>query len=417
ATKEEKSILANEIANLVAETIVSYMHENKNRILPELYFNTTNYETMSTFDRAFDRWAGYDKSYFLWKKQISELGNSLISECLTKDESYSNALKDLSAYINEKNSILILGETGVGKSYMAKVLHNLSNRPMNKFVAINCAELGRNSLNIQLFGSKKGSYTDSREDIIGAVELAEGGTLFLDEIGCTDKDIQAKLLKFIGEGTYRMFGDNKERSANVRLMFGTNVDLEKLSQDGEFRHDLYERIAQITIEIPPLRKRKDDIPLYVDYFLDELNKDSDVIVQFSDEAKSELMNFLWPGNVRQLESYISKLHIAKKQSDRTLIDKEDLQSNPPRNYFYKQNRSFQELEDNLMHFLSDWNPEDGKFIDDFLQPIVAKLYIEDVNGIKKQSGKITGMDGTGGNDGMLNKQFRRYALIKEKHNK
>ncbi len=215
-------------------------------------------------------------------------------------------LFELLPQIAESNStVLIEGESGTGKELIARVIHQLSTRAEKNFVAINCGGLPDNLLESELFGYKAGAFTDARRDKNGRIALAEGGTLFLDEIGDVSPAFQVKLLRFLQEKTYEPLGSLETLKANVRIISATNKNLEDLVAAGIFRKDLYYRIKVIRLYIPPLRQRKEDIPLLVEHFINRFNHlQGKHIEGVSQEVLQILMHYSFPGNVRELENII-----------------------------------------------------------------------------------------------------------------
>jgi len=204
-------------------------------------------------------------------------------------------------------TILVLGESGTGKEVIAKAIHQLSPRSKAAMVTVHCAALPANLLESELFGHEKGAFTGAHERRIGRVEQAQGGTLFLDEIGEIDATTQIKLLRFLGERTFERVGSAKTLSADVRLVAATNKDLKALVKAGTFREDLYFRLSVITIWLPPLRERLEDVPLLAGAFLKDLAKENNkVIAGFEASALEAMMNHNWPGNVRELRSAVER---------------------------------------------------------------------------------------------------------------
>ena len=196
-----------------------------------------------------------------------------------------------------KTTVLIEGESGTGKELVAQAIHSLSGRPENKFVAVNCAALSPQLLESELFGHEKGSFTGaSREGKTGLIEAADGGTLFLDEIGEIDAGTQVRLLRVLSERTIERVGSNASIPVNVRVIAATNKSLKKLVQEGKFREDLYFRLNVVHIQMPPLRDRREDIPLLATAFLKEFAK------PLSRDALEAVRNYQWPGNVRELRT-------------------------------------------------------------------------------------------------------------------
>jgi transcriptional regulator with PAS, ATPase and Fis domain len=233
--------------------------------------------------------------------------------------------------------VLIMGETGTGKELFARAIHDASPRKNGPFVPINCAAIPHDLLESELFGHKKGAFTGATSDHIGAFEQANGGTLFLDEIGECVPAMQSKLLRVLqpppGEGPcYRLFrpiGDSADRSSDVRLIAATNKDLIQAVEDHRFREDLYYRLAVITLNLPPLRERKSDIPLLLEAFIRQINADFKVQEPgYKDKSISDATNvfvrrYPWPGNVRQLFNVLVQ---AAVMSGNDVIEPVDLES-------------------------------------------------------------------------------------------
>ena len=204
-----------------------------------------------------------------------------------------------------QTTVLITGESGTGKELIARAIHQLSPRARAPLVIVHCAGLSANLLESELFGHEKGAFTGAHERRIGRIEQAQGGTLFLDEIGEIDATIQIKLLRFLGERTFERVGSNKTQAADVRLIAATNKNLEEMVKEGKFREDLFYRLNVVPIQMPPLRERKDDIPLLANAFLREFaSKNNKNIASFEPAAMDLLLAYPWRGNVRELRAAI-----------------------------------------------------------------------------------------------------------------
>ena len=206
-----------------------------------------------------------------------------------------------------KTTVLLIGESGTGKELFARAIHNLSNRKHYPFVPINCAAIPRDLLESELFGHEKGSFTGADAKKLGKFELADKGTIFLDEIGDMDLIIQSKLLRAIEEGDIERVGAVKAINVDVRIVAASNKDLEKAMEEKIFREDLYYRLNVFPIRIPPLRERREDIPLLVEYFLNKYCHEIKTPVKsISRDSLDMLMNYHWKGNVRELENTIER---------------------------------------------------------------------------------------------------------------
>ncbi len=207
-------------------------------------------------------------------------------------------------------TVLVTGESGTGKELLAKGIHYASERRDGPFVAVNCAAIPEALIESELFGHMKGSFTGAVRDKEGKFELASGGTIFLDEVGDLRVDLQAKILRALQERSVDRVGGSKPVPVDVRVIAATNKDLERAVKDGAFREDLYYRLSVVTLHMPPLRERKEDIPLLVEFFVRKYNKAAGVAV--APEALAALIAYGWPGNVRELENVIERASVLKR---------------------------------------------------------------------------------------------------------
>ncbi|HHO75264.1 MAG TPA: PAS domain-containing protein [Deltaproteobacteria bacterium] len=221
----------------------------------------------------------------------------------------------LPVFADSVSTVLLEGETGTGKELFARAIHNLSPRKAKPFITVNCGALPDTLLESELFGYKAGAFTDAKRDKPGRFALAEGGTIFLDEIGDISPALQVRLLRVLQEKTYDPLGGIKPVQADVRIIVATNKNLESLVRDRQFRDDLYYRLNVIRIVIPPLRERREDIPLLVDHFIERFNKiQGRNISSISEAALSYLTRYEYPGNVRELENIIERAFILCRTS-------------------------------------------------------------------------------------------------------
>lgn len=219
-------------------------------------------------------------------------------------------------------TVLISGESGTGKEIIAKAIHQNSRRREGPFVAINCGAIPEGLLESELFGHRKGAFTGAVGDARGTFEAAEGGTVFLDEIGEMPLLLQVKLLRVLQEGEVTRVGENQPRKVNVRFVAATNRSLPKSVEDGTFREDLFFRLNVVSLNIPPLRERRDDIPLLADHFLREFAERYETGgIRLNREVYRYLMAYAWPGNVRELRNVIERMVVLADASE---IGKEDL---------------------------------------------------------------------------------------------
>lgn len=216
---------------------------------------------------------------------------------------------------SSRATVLIQGESGTGKELMARLIHNLSPRSAKPIIVVNCGALSESLLESELFGHEKGAYTGAATRRIGRFEEADGGTLFLDEIGEISPSVQVKLLRFLQEREFQRVGGNQTFHADVRIISATNRDLEKKVRENTFREDLYYRLNVVVISAPPLRERKEDIPVLIDHFLKRYSaENSKNIKGITSEAKDLLLKYDYPGNVRELENIIERAVVISRNA-------------------------------------------------------------------------------------------------------
>ncbi|MGA1869473.1 MAG: sigma-54 interaction domain-containing protein [bacterium] len=237
----------------------------------------------------------------------------------------SKAMRDIFELIelaaDSHSTILISGETGTGKELVATAIHEKSTRKEGPLIKVNCSALPENLLESELFGHVKGAFTTAIKDKIGRFERANGGTLFLDEIGEISPLIQLKLLRFLQEREFERVGESITRKADTRIIAATHRDLRAMTQNGQFREDLYYRLKIFPIHLPPLRERKEDIGLLAAYFIDKFNRETGKsITGLSRDAALVLIYYSWPGNIRELENAIEHAFVTCRRSDITIFD-------------------------------------------------------------------------------------------------
>lgn len=222
---------------------------------------------------------------------------------------------------DSKASVLITGESGVGKELVADAIHNLSSRKENSFVKVHCAALSETLLESELFGHEKGAYTGAEKLQKGRFELSHGGTIFLDEIGEINQNVQIKILRVLQERKFERVGGEQTIEIDVRVVAATNRNLEDEVKEGRFREDLYYRLNVIHIHVPPLRERKEDIPLLISSFLNEFNKENGKkIVGLNNAAKAAMNKYDWPGNIRELRNCMESAVVMCSGNEITLDD-------------------------------------------------------------------------------------------------
>jgi DNA-binding NtrC family response regulator len=233
--------------------------------------------------------------------------DALDVEIISASPEMESVKKMILKVARSSSPVLIRGESGTGKELIARSIHNQSPRVAEMFQAVNCAAINENLLESELFGHEKGSFTGAHAEKKGLFEVADRGTLFLDEIGELDIGMQAKLLRALQEREIRRVGGNRTIKVDVRVVAATNRDLRAMVADGRFRDDLYYRINVLSVDVPPLRERRDDIPVLIDYFLKKHTRNTSRLVRgLTPETRRLMLDYSWPGNVRQLESAIER---------------------------------------------------------------------------------------------------------------
>ena len=281
------------------------------------------------------------------------------------------------------STVLITGETGTGKELAARAIHHNSARRANRFVALNCSAIPETLLEAELFGHARGAFTGAVGTRQGRLEQAHKGTLFLDEVGTMSPSLQAKLLRVLQEREFERVGDSHTIKIDVRVVAATHSDLAKMVGDGSFREDLFYRLNVLPVQLPPLRERRDDIPLLVQHFFQRLAQDSGRTgMTVSQEAMRRLMAYRWPGNVRQLENTVERA-LAFTQG-RSVIDVQDL---PPE----IQNHS------GGVEGTEPWLPEDGIDFERYIEGIELSLIrrsLERTQGNKRQAARLLNLKRT-----------------------
>jgi DNA-binding NtrC family response regulator len=243
-----------------------------------------------------------------------------------------------------QSSVIVYGESGTGKELVARAIHEQSNNSNMQFIAVNCASIPENLIESELFGYEKGAFTDAKTQKRGLAEVADGGTLFLDEIGELPLHFQPKLLRFLETGEIRRIGGTKNISLNVRIICATNKDLEKLVEQKLFREDLYYRLNVLNIYVPPLRKRKEDIPLIVENIIKNQNFTS----KFDQSAIDILLEYDWPGNIRELKNVIERVCVLYPNHVITAKELSFLKISEPQNEVVKVKEDIKPYNENLV---------------------------------------------------------------------
>ena len=284
--------------------------------------------------------------------------------------------------------VLIIGETGAGKENIARIIHDYSNRRKNTYQTIDCGSTPEGTIESELFGHKKGSFTDAVADRVGLFELANGGTLFLDELGNMPLKVQVRLLRVLETGTYVRVGDSEERHTDVRVVGATNADLMAMMQNGRFRPDLYSRMNTITIYLPSLRERRGDIyPLFVRFAQETAERYKIERISLTEDAEELLVNFPWPGNVRQLKNFAEKLSFMEMERTVTAevmqkyLDLESRPVHPVALYTAGSEERQQYNQDSLLQQVQKLQIEVSN-----LKQFVYELFLHSQNASKQQEG-------------------------------
>ncbi len=276
-----------------------------------------NEELLAVLRRSMD-WGEIKRENRGLKKEIQKHEAREAFRPVGKSEGFVKALEMAESVADSESTIMIRGESGTGKEVFARYIHSLSGRSDQRFVSLNCAALPENLLESELFGHKKGAFTGAESDKEGLFVAASGGTFFLDEVGEMAPATQVKLLRVLQQREVVPVGSTEPEQVDVRLVAATNRDLEQDIQEGRFREDLYYRLNVISLELPPLRDRTDDIPLLAEFFLERLAEDrGEEPKTVSDDAVEVLAGYPWPGNVRELENVLERAVV--------LIDRDTIQ--------------------------------------------------------------------------------------------
>jgi two-component system, NtrC family, response regulator len=260
-------------------------------------------------------------------RSLQALHDSIPHGILTRDPGMTAICRSLEKVAPSDASVMLLGESGTGKELLARALHQLSPRVTQRFVAINCAAIPENLLESELFGYEKGAFTGANQRKIGKIEYADGGTFFLDEVGDLSSPLQAKLLRFLQERVVEHIGGHEEIPVDVRIVCATHQNLKKHIEEKRFREDLYYRLSEITLSIPPLRERPGDPALLAHAFMNKFSQREGRSVRgFKPDALAAIEAYAWPGNVREMENAIKRAVIMTNGSQ---IGVEDLGLQPP----------------------------------------------------------------------------------------
>jgi two-component system response regulator HydG len=284
-----KPLIPDEILNVINKAL---QEKNDRKLRPQR--SDANTEPSSTSEKS----GGSSKVHVVIANDDIVVGNA---------SSTKELYKQIELVAPTGYSVIIYGESGTGKEVMARLIHGSSDRRDKPFVALDCGTLSRELAGSELFGHVKGSFTGAVTDKEGHFELANGGTLFLDEVGNLSLDIQASLLRVIQERKFKRVGGTKEMEVDIRILVASNENLHDAFKKGKFREDLYHRLNEFSIAIPPLRHRKEDIPLFAEYFLAKANKELNKNVPgFDNEVIEKFLEYHWPGNLREMMNVIRR---------------------------------------------------------------------------------------------------------------
>lgn len=286
-------------------------------------FGMVLFEDLAAMQEVMDRYKVLDKELRLYKSTIARLNSAkyTLNNIIGDSPAISNCKNKVKKIARVNLNVLIFGESGVGKELFAHSIHNESSRNDQPFVGINCSAIPENLIEAELFGYEEGSFTGAKKGgHIGKFQLANGGTIFLDEIGEMPLHMQAKLLRVLQEREVQPIGSKTPVKIDVRVICATHRNIKEMVEKGEFREDLYYRLNVLTLEIPPLRERKTDIPDLVDKFLGKFYKETGMYRRMPENCLKILQNYNWPGNVRELRNIVEKVSVNAEDVDITEDD-------------------------------------------------------------------------------------------------
>ncbi len=315
-------------------------------------------------------------------KKMSLIYSGFIGECAEIKEVFQTIEK----VADTDSTVLITGESGTGKELTARAIHENSSRRNNPMVVLNCGAIPSELLESELFGHEKGAFTGAHQPRIGRFEMADGGTIFLDEIGDMSPGLQVKLLRVLQEQCFERVGSVKTIHVNIRIISATNKNLKKAIHEGAFREDLYYRLNVIPINMPSLHKRKSDIPLLINHFLEKRqansNKSADTKKTFSKRAMETLINYNWPGNIRELENLIERLSI--------LVDEDTIRYKDLPEKMKEKATTRQNIPESIME--RNW-PGFNQAVDQFQKNLILQA-LNQTNWIKAKAASLLKMNRT-----------------------
>lgn len=277
-------------------------------------------DLLSKIDKVLEKQALVRENIYL-RETLDEKEEPL--EFVGESSPAKKILELISKVAKSESTVLITGESGTGKELVARLIHKKSNRAEAPFIVVNCAAIPENLIESALFGHERGAFTGALDRKIGKFELADSGTIFLDEVGCLNSPMQAKFLRVLENNTIERVGSNKSIRINVRVLSATNLDLKKAISNNSFREDLFYRLNVIPIYVPPLKERKEDIPLLLKYFLNKYNRELNKNIRgFDNEAVEMLNGYNWPGNIREVQNLVERIAVLAEGNE--YITKEEI---------------------------------------------------------------------------------------------
>lgn len=263
-------------------------------------------------------WLGIKEENAQLKKMLTAAGG--VRELVGNSLPMQRIFQLIERVADTNTTLLLEGESGTGKSMIAKLIHQLSDRSEGPFIAVNCAAIPEQLLESELFGYEKGAFTGAVTSRLGKFEAANGGTIFLDEVGDISASLQAKLLQVTQEKTFMRLGSNVHKQVDVRIISATNRGLKKMVEQGTFREDLYYRLNIVDIHIPAVRERKEDVPLLIEHFMERHRQKNKRNYQLSKDLLQQLTEYAWPGNVREIENAIERAVVLCRNNQLSIED-------------------------------------------------------------------------------------------------
>lgn len=407
------------VVEIIADEINAFFEKLTSDYNPEIIISFVNYESLRRYEKILHAKTMKGRYILREQKDLNVAEKEIIDSAKTNDVGYVKQLRKLAIHLNEDSTVLLTGETGVGKSYLAKhIIHGLSNKPKDSFIQVNCAAISSNLIQSKIFGAVKGSYTGAYKDTRSIFEVAKGGTVFLDEIGYANWETQLSLLRALNEKDYYKVGDSEKLyKVECRIVLGTDNQLEDLVRDGKFHEPLYDRMAnQIKIHIPPLKDRINDIDIIINDELEKLNHEKNSEIEIENDAKDLLKNYPWPGNYRQIHNNIDRWFKESFSQGHLKITKNQIKEDPPRTTTLKKG-NLAKLESIIEEYLRNWDfQKNGKFREEFINPLLAKVYLENLSDQynKTESNKVLGIDGERSNSKIEQLLNRYNEVIRDK---